>query len=1216
MAHNNDTSTCDDCKKILAGAGSLLSARSSTKEVFTIPFDEPYHSRLVHRVSTRECSMCLLISSTIPSLMERLEPSCTERLEVSVSEDHPSSAFLKHYRRYHENNQDIPYLGEMHIQEGSQATHTCTLNCSSTWSSQTMNQIRDWLQTCSSTHLECNRPYLPYRLPRRLLDVWCSSKPMPRDFDRLSLDISANVRIVSSDSLAPETKYLTLSHRWGDPPSLILNSSTAPQLLLSEDISLHLLNCREAAAFRHAIHVTRGLGYRYLWIDALCIMQDDMAQKTTDIMWMDEVYTNSALNISASEANVEKGLVFERDPTSINPLRETVLVGNTDSQESLTLQISAIDKNLLYCNAPLYQRGWVYQERSLSPRIVHFTETQVLWECHHLEASEVLPLGYQAGDKASIRSELTLDAHPLSMDRWLTNVEFYSATSLTYPNDRLLAISALAKKFCSRTQLDPADYLAGMWKGELPLSLLWEQTDTEQTATEIVTETNVAPSWSWASIVAPIECPRSTSEWCVKEATAEVLDVEINRVSQNLLDGTSLCRLRIRGYMCGFQRLYDGQKPWVWISDKTRFRETGSFELSDYEDWKIRGRIRIAWDVGRTEVADVVRDTSDGLHPGTYFFLHIATEWPSDGEKTHGSVSGIVLRRTSTYATYERIGYFHVPYSDEYATSELADAFSGGLDALDEAREEYLERSDDGRYVSCRKASHIGQPSRGETPPPGQHFLRKKRSRSRSPSLLKAPPRPAPRRAIRPLLFLVALVHLSWSLYQLPVTRVIESRLCHDHYLISDPSKISGDGTVPEELCKLDTIQQRLGKMQGVMETMWVGCDFLMTIPLVTLADRYGYGFVLTLNLIPRAFLLGWTLVVGYMGQGLGLPVEWVVLAPAGSWLGGGCVFDSVVYYLVSESTDDVVLRATFFAYLNATTSIFSSQLGPALASLTMSLRLWLPFTLGLLLLFLASLLIPLIPIHPIQTPLPDPESTATPPPPPKTLLSLLTTRLTSITSLLTSPSPNFLLLLLVFFLASFASSDTKLLPLYISKRYHLLLSQIGYLLSLKAVFNFFLLTYIVPTLLRRQQARVITSAHELPEAGNPTRTTIYNAKICLLISAFGALCILLAPTFAWLVVSLGVYALGIALPMFTFGLLKSDHFVKQGGNDTDTGVVFSVVMLVRTVGTLLGAMLMPLMWVTALKTGKEGDLGLPWGVSGIVYAAASVILLGMRVPG
>lgn len=80
-----------------------------------------------------------------------------------------------------------------------------------------------------------------------------------------------------------------------------------------------------------------------------------------------------------------------------------------------------------------------------------------------------------------------------------------------------------------------------------------------------------------------------------------------------------------------------------------------------------------------------------------------------------------------------------------------------------------------------------------------------------------------------------------------------------------------------------------------------------MTIPLVTLADHLGHRFVLCLNLVPRIFLLGWAFVVGYFDHAM--PVHAVVAAPAFSFLGGDCVFNSIVYSLVSELTDDYVLR-------------------------------------------------------------------------------------------------------------------------------------------------------------------------------------------------------------------------------------------------------------------------------------------------------------------
>jgi len=90
--------------------------------------------------------------------------------------------------------------------------------------------------------------------------------------------------------------------------------------------------------------------------------------------------------------------------------------------------------------------------------------------------------------------------------------------------------------------------------------------------------------------------------------------------------------------------------------------------------------------------------------------------------------------------------------------------------------------------------------------------------------------RPLPRRAIGPLLLLIALVNFAWSLYQLPVSRVIESRLCHDHYAAHDPSALRPDGTVPEELCKIDAVQMSLGKIQGGMETWVAGGEELYVL--------------------------------------------------------------------------------------------------------------------------------------------------------------------------------------------------------------------------------------------------------------------------------------------------------------------------------------------------------------------------------------------------
>lgn len=136
------------------------------------------------------------------------------------------------------------------------------------------------------------------------------------DFHLLSLESLPNVRIISSSCLPPDTPYLALSHRWGNPLSILLTKRTL--FLLTEDISRYLSGS-ETVVFRQAIHVTRGLGFRYIWIDALCIMQDDHSEMTEDIMQMDEIYSNSTLNISAAEGHIREGLVFDRKTLYTNP---------------------------------------------------------------------------------------------------------------------------------------------------------------------------------------------------------------------------------------------------------------------------------------------------------------------------------------------------------------------------------------------------------------------------------------------------------------------------------------------------------------------------------------------------------------------------------------------------------------------------------------------------------------------------------------------------------------------------------------------------------------------------------------------------------------------------------------------------------------------------------------------------------------------------------
>ena len=502
--------------------------------------------------------------------------------------------------------------------------------------------------------------------------------------------------------------------------------------------------------------------------------------------------------------------------------------------------------------------------------------------------------------------------------------------------------------------------------------------------------------------------------------------------------------------------------------------------------------------------------------------------------------------------------------------------------------------------------------------------------------------RQPPKTAIGAVLILVLLVNLAMSLYQLPLNRVIERRLCEEYYAKSDPPALRPDGGVDEKLCKINVIQQDLGWIQGAMETIWVvggkfsppsshqaqrlvlidSADFVMTIPIGFMAEKYGRRAILLLNLVPRVVMLSWAVAVGYSEQWL--PTKAIIAAPILSVLGGDCVFNSITYALASDLTDDYVLRATYFGYMSSVSYVVA-LLGPALASASMTLVLWLPFLIGILLLLFAVPTISLLPTpgaYAVSGDVPEAEggyeSEQTRP----LLSSPLLKARDSRTSLLTSVAKqfrmlhaivmshpwNFSLLLISFLLTSLASSDTKLLVQYISKRYHWAFASTGYLLSGKAIINFTLLTVVIPAILRARSAA----------RASPDETNIRYAKICLVVSVAGASAIACSVEVWMLIVSLLVYALGSALPIFTLSLLKSpavsppQEDAARDASDPETQI-FSIVMLVKTVGSLLGAPLMAMLWVRGIGLGGAA-MGMPYFVSAACYVLAIAVFSGIRV--
>jgi hypothetical protein len=255
--------------------------------------------------------------------------------------------------------------------------------------------------------------------------------------------------------------YLALSHIWGRSQFTKLTTSNF------QDLQKSISPSDLSQTFQDAIIVARRLGVRYLWIDSLCIVQDSPEDWQDEPSMMNLVYKNSLCTIAATEATeFHHGLFKNRDASSLAYFK--VLFTPEDRSKSYCC---FYDRWQDVCEKkPLSQRGWVVQERLLSPRTIHFA-TPVFWECRELIACETYPNGLDWRRMAGTHKIWsTMRIKQENLDKWNIVVRNFSMCALTRSEDKLVAISGVVKA------LQPVfqdEYLAGLWRKQLLPGLLW-----------------------------------------------------------------------------------------------------------------------------------------------------------------------------------------------------------------------------------------------------------------------------------------------------------------------------------------------------------------------------------------------------------------------------------------------------------------------------------------------------------------------------------------------------------------------------------------------------------------------------------------------------------------------------------------------------------------------------------------------------------------------
>ncbi|KAH6677603.1 heterokaryon incompatibility protein-domain-containing protein [Halenospora varia] len=375
--------------------------------------------------------------------------------------------------------------------------------------------ILEWITNCQKSHKACAvRRCQLTDPPSRMLDVGLSG-----DVSEVRL---IQIQTQSGDghgsfSHGPTGPYATLSHCWGSVNVLLTTRETLAQRMRGIDWETL------PKTFQDAITIVRALHIRFIWIDSLCIIQDDELDWKSESARMAAIYSNSYINIAATGASDSRGgclsprnlkrvsSTFEIASLPIEPahspsdeLQATPVVFVRPSFESIHHRYSTrktYDTDLPDAKAiPLLSRAWVYQERYLAPRTLHFHPSEMVMECKSKLRCECT--GLDDFIPRSRRKSLDLGPNTLddrtTLDYWFEVVEEFSRLRLTRESDRLPALIGVATVFQASLK---CGYLAGLWEKDIARGLLWDVSRYENASSHVRRhKRSTAPSWSWASM--------------------------------------------------------------------------------------------------------------------------------------------------------------------------------------------------------------------------------------------------------------------------------------------------------------------------------------------------------------------------------------------------------------------------------------------------------------------------------------------------------------------------------------------------------------------------------------------------------------------------------------------------------------------------------------------------------------------------------------------
>lgn len=341
--------------------------------------------------------------------------------------------------------------------------------------------IKNWISTCEATHRRCQL-YSPVMLPDGFMVIDLKHRCITRisrqcRFVALSY-VWSQLQVDAGDLHLRRENMDTLGKPGGLKPELL------PQLL--KDI-FWLCQC---------------LGERYLWLDRLCIVQDDSLSKHAQIKAMDAIYSQAVFTIAV----VLDGKHCHGLPGATGHPRKPS-AHNEKRLFNVTSQHLDFDFHNTVDNSAWNKRGWTFQERLLSRRCLFITDHQMYFTCANVLIQEDIGcvtldatrgMGLNLSDRISNIQEVDC------LQFYKACVADYTSRDLSYEADRLKAFNGVSNALAPIIQ---SEMFYGLPEKYFLRSLLW---DLKGTGHRHLGDDR-APSWTWAGWTGAVEYKNSKS---------------------------------------------------------------------------------------------------------------------------------------------------------------------------------------------------------------------------------------------------------------------------------------------------------------------------------------------------------------------------------------------------------------------------------------------------------------------------------------------------------------------------------------------------------------------------------------------------------------------------------------------------------------------------------------------------------------------------------